>query len=123
MGTTDETWQMMSWRVQKQGYHPFNPLPNHVQSPVAYWNEVIIDGVVLLDMLKKDAAGTIPAIVYTKGEDLAKKGAKRIAQVMQNAYSLPKPVPVIALDTKVDVKSGADVFVEETDGIFEQAFV
>jgi len=121
--TTDDTWQMMSWRVQKQGYNPFTPLPNHVQSPVAYWNEVIVDGVVLLDMLKKDPAGTIPAIVYTKGDALAKSKARHVAQVMQKAYFLSKPVPVIALDTKVDITKGGDVFIAEADWTFEQAIV
>jgi len=121
--TTDDTWQMISWRVQKQGYTPFNPPPANVQSPVAYWNEVIVDAEVLLEMLKEDAAGTIPAIIYTKGDKTLRSRARRVAQIMQDAYKLPNPVPVIALDTKANVNSGGDVFVVEAAETFERVVV
>lgn len=121
--TADDTWQMMKWRVQKQDYTPWTPLPLNIQSPVAYWNEAIVDSELLLKMLKEDAAGTIPAIVYTRGSKVLRESAQHIAKVMQEAYHLPKPVPVIALDTEVDLKSGGDVFVAEADWTFEQVSV
>lgn len=102
--STDETNAMLSWRVQHQS-EPGPDAPAH--DPMSFWNEMILDGQRLLDELKSDAAATIPAIVYIpKMDPNAKQAAIGLAKDMMNTYKLVKPVPVIKLDTDVDVRDG-----------------
>merc|ERR1719264_1437752 len=60
------------------------------------WNKMMLDGEVLLQELAKDAAATIPAIIYNPKVAVdAKTVATKMAQEMAVMYKLTKPVPVI----------------------------
>lgn len=100
----DETHDMLQWRMQHQSKPNYDD-PKH--DPLSFWNEMVLDGHRLLEELKKDAAATIPAIVYDPTVfPNAKADARRLADDMQKQYGLQKPVPIIKVDTNVDVTSG-----------------
>jgi len=108
----DDTWQMLKWRVDHQDYSPMD----QKKDPRAFWNEMIIDGDMLLRELEKDAAATIPAFIYQKGVAGAKGIAQSMANEMQKQYKLSKAVPIISCDNRMDITHGGNPFsVEEEE--------
>jgi len=99
----DETHAMLKWRVDHQS--EAGPDPEH--DPMSFWNEMVLDGDQVLKQLEQDAAATIPAFVYNpKLDPQAKVMAQKMANALQTKYKMSKPVPVIKVDTSVDVRSG-----------------
>lgn len=78
-----------------------------------FWNEVVIDGNVLLQELQRDAARTIPAMIYQKGSAAARANAEAMAETMALRYHLAAPVPVIAFDKDKDVRTGGPFIFED----------
>jgi len=80
---------MLKWRTQHQSEPNWDD-PKH--DPLSFWNEMILDGHRLLEELRKDAAATIPAIVYDPTvHSHAKQDALRLANDMKNQYNLQNP--------------------------------
>lgn len=101
----DDTREMLKYRLAQQS--PGN---------AANWNEMILDGSVLLDLLERDAASVIPAILYnTDVNPRARDLAQKVAQDMADHYKLKKPVPVIRVNTTANVTAGENPFVFEHD--------
>jgi len=97
----DETHTMLDWRINHTG----GPQGGDRGDPMLAWNEMVLDGERMLEALKMDPAGTIPSMVY-----FGKSGKKAIAQQMaadfQAKYNLAKPVPVIKVNTDLDLEVG-----------------
>lgn len=91
----DQTFDMLVWRANVGG---------------ELYNEVIIDGELMIQELQYNAAGTIPAILYTSG---GKSAATSMAQDMQSRWNMASPVPVILIDLDVVVTTGGNPFVFE----------
>jgi hypothetical protein len=114
----DETHGMLDQRVKyqsKKGAPPHNNSgDNYIQ-----WNEMVLDGKLLVEELRKDPAATLPAIVYipdVHGEQYAITAAKTLAKNFAKAYpsSVRTTIPLIKVDTKVDAsKKDSKPFVFE----------
>jgi len=78
------------------------------------WDEMMLDGEVLMDLLEKDAAAVIPAIVYNPQFNAGARGmAQKLAELMKSKYKLAKPVPLIMVNTTANVTAGGNPFVFE----------
>lgn len=96
----DDTFEMLKWRA------------NNMRT--ANYNELIIDGELMIQELNFNPAGTIPAIVYTStGGNSARQAAVQMALAMQTTWGMSAPVPVIKIDLDVVVTDGGDPFVFE----------
>lgn len=100
----DGTRKMLAQRVANSEGE--EQIGNIVRVKNEFWNEVVIDGKVLLEELQRDAVRTIPAMVYQKGSAAAKEQAVVLAKEMASQYHLAAPVPVIAFDKEKDVSTG-----------------
>lgn len=93
----DETHDMLDWRTDHQ-----DTMDGPYKDNTLAWNELILDGHRMLEALDEDPAATVLAMVYSGSPDTA----KNMAEMFQKKYKLDKPVPIIFLDTAVDVRSG-----------------
>lgn len=93
----DETHDMLDWRTDHQ-----NTWDGDYGDNMLAWNELILDGHRMLEALNDDPAATILAMVYSGSPGTAQS----MAQTFQKKYNLEAPLPVIFLDTNVDVRSG-----------------
>jgi hypothetical protein len=98
----NEFHAMLKRRVENQaqgdaGYGP----------ALTAWNELNIDGNRMNEALMADPAGTILAMIYSTehGPDALSK-LKIMNSNFQKKYKLSKPLPMIMLDTTVDVRNG-----------------
>jgi hypothetical protein len=111
----DETHGMLDWRVthqSKTGQGDKQHQDNHMN-----WNEMVLDGKLLLEEMREDPAATLPTIVYiTSVNPGAVNTAKNMAQQFTAKYpsSVRKSIPLIKLDTNVDAsKKDSKPFVFE----------
>jgi len=120
--SADETHTMLDQRVMFQSNPGQQPLPdNYIQ-----WNEMVLDGNLLLEEMERDPVATMPAIVYipdVHGKPYAVNAAKQMAQQLQKLHpKMTKPVPIIMVDTKVDARQpGSKPFVFE--GTYDEVFM
>jgi len=98
----DQIFNMVQWRA--------------VNTPgSSYYNEVILDGELLLQELQYNAAAAITAIVYVDG---GKDVATTMAAALQNEWNMLAPVPLIKIDLEVVVTAGGNPFIfEDTDEV------
>mmetsp|Transcript_64469 Transcript_64469/g.135274 ORF Transcript_64469/g.135274 Transcript_64469/m.135274 type:complete len:389 (-) Transcript_64469:604-1770(-) len=80
------------------------------------WNEVVIDERLLLPKIWYDPAVAIPAFVYVKSDD---PQFRRAAEAMRDEFCsvnlLDSKIPVIAMDSTIDVTQGVGPFVVEQE--------
>lgn len=108
----DQTRQMLAQRVaNSEGVDDVGGGQTRVKNE--YWDEIVLDGNVLQDELTRDAVSTIPAMVYAKGDANGRARAQEMAQTMMEMYSLPSPVPLIAIDAEKDVSTGGPFVFED----------
>merc|ERR1712072_1644759 len=97
---------MLDWRIAHTGPPGTHPgIQPTGADPIVAWNEMILDGERLLESLKYYPATTIQAIVYY-GDVGDKKNAQNMASEFQKKLNLTEPLPLIVVNTKVDVRDG-----------------
>lgn len=108
-GVSEDATRMMLKQRVENSEGPDDRDPSIAKNE--YWNEIVVDGVVLQEELGKDAVSIIPAMTYAKTSDAAatasaKEKAVKMAEDMALRYNLATPVPCIAVDTEKDVSTG-----------------
>lgn len=67
------------------------------------WNEVLLDGSIVLDAVQTDPATAIAGVVYIKGNAGGKSDAQKLAKAYKENFNMAWDVPIIAVDSNMDV--------------------
>lgn len=124
--SADELRAMLDDRVRNQvGVETVGPEKRVKQE---YWNEVVIDGELLQAKLDWDPSAAITAVVWLKSgnplqEDIASKKAQQMSENIRDTYSMPKALPVIALDVTQDIRQQGPFKIAEPTPITAQVVV
>lgn len=105
---------MVEHRLANQ--HGSDPTPLGPRPRLGYWNELVLDNNQLLEALWKDPVSGIMGIFFVSDGDpektqIAQQDAQQYADWIKDTYHLGGVLPVIMLDTQVNVsKRGAKPF-------------
>lgn len=100
---------MMEHRLRVQDNN--NTILDNVTSMKTYWNEITIDGKLMAELMKQSLSDVIAAIVYQKGDVQAQGWSVDFNVYLNDNFG--GFVPVVALDTSVQVTASEGPFYPE----------
>jgi len=92
-----QTHTMLKERFDNQGSDP---------TQIEKWNEVVLDTAKLHDELSSNPSNAVWGMLYIKGDSNAKNIARKMSEDMMAEFGMATPVPLIAVDTHVNVATG-----------------
>lgn len=111
--STDQTRSMVKARLRHQdGTATVYGQPVRL---LEYWNEVVVDEVLMLKQLEEDPVPVIPAFVYVKGSWDGRSKAQKMRDTYRKQFAVKANIPLVAIDLSVRAEAAHGPFVLETD--------
>lgn len=80
-----------------------------------YWNEVVVDEILMLELLREDPVPVIPAFVYTRGSWSGRSQAQQMRDAYRKQFNVQVDIPLVAIDLTVRADAADGPFVLEAD--------
>lgn len=103
--TENQLREMVMQRIENQAGPDEDVHESEPRHRQEYWNEVIMDGEVMLRELASDPRSVVTAFVYIRGHSAGRSKANRMSQQVVAEYG-GSPIPVVELDPEDGARNG-----------------